>query len=100
MKSSETPFADSTISNGPNRVGAGRPSTSARNRDEATLSRAWTIVWFSSTAMPDEPATPPPPSAGRLALRGGVEALGVHDDRHAGVAERVPERLPGGVAVV
>src|SRR4051812_19939457 len=51
MKSSVTPLARRTGTNGGASSPTGRPRTSARNAADACLSRAGTIVWLSSMAM-------------------------------------------------
>src|SRR5690606_41954740 len=53
MKSSETPFAASTISKCRNVRGAGRPSISARNAEDLCRSRHQTIVWLNWAGMRD-----------------------------------------------
>jgi hypothetical protein len=46
-KSRETPLSSSTTSKWPKRVGAGRPSISARNRADIVWSDDQTMVWLS-----------------------------------------------------
>src|SRR5215212_6553328 len=50
MKSRLTPLATSTTMKGPYRLGAASPRSSATKAADASLSRAWTMVWFSCTA--------------------------------------------------
>src|SRR5438067_821158 len=51
-KSSVTSLPVFTPRKGPKATGSGSPRISARNVADSRLSRAWTIVWLSLTAIP------------------------------------------------
>src|SRR4030088_80484 len=97
--------------NGPSGGPAGRPRMPARNRADASLSRAGTMMWFSSTVMvmllvASAGLLGDGPPADRHLVPGGV-AAGVGDpkpndqprvdadDRPVGAAGRAGGRLNG-----